>query len=106
VKEWKELPPDLLAARERLLAGIMATWKQPKPKAAAVQLPPPPTTLDELRDGIGVVITRCAVAYDKERKAELEMIATGLAMPNNYWVPRRRAEQRLKAALVMLEATT
>jgi hypothetical protein len=96
--------PECLAARKRLLEGIMATWPKRAPPVAK-RPQPQPQFRDTFRAAVAAVIDRAAGCVKHERDVERAMIATRQPMPNNYWLRRRRAEQRLAAAMAMLEAT-
>jgi hypothetical protein len=106
VKEWKELPPDLLAARQRLLDGIMATWTPPAAKKVARHSRP--LTVRELRDALEqkatVLAEKARKARDDERRAINDIVAAKGSMPNNYWLPRHMAAARLDNCLFLLTA--
>jgi hypothetical protein len=107
--------PELLAARERFLQACIDApfWNPPhrkpnfnsKPAFRAKQADVKPVSFhDDLRDVLGAIIERCVSRVRETRAAEREMIDARTTMPNNYWVPRRRAEQQLAAAIAVLDA--
>jgi len=110
--------PTLLAARERHLQACLAApfwnppWRKPrfeapKGRPAAERAPRAPQTgfRDEFRDALAVAVDRALKDVLAERAIEREMIDSRQPMPNNYWLKRRAAEQRLRAATLMMEAT-
>jgi hypothetical protein len=59
---------------------------------------------DDIRDALGTLIERYTLRVREARAAERAMIDAKTTLPNNYWVPRMKAEQHLKAAVAMLDA--
>lgn len=104
------MSPELLAARERLLDGIMAARETRR--TAARQAPVTPVkaelTVRELRaaleqKAIGLA-EKTRKAKADERTAITDIVAAKGSMPNNYWLPRHMAETRLDNCLFLLTA--
>lgn len=104
--------PDCLAAREKLLEGIMATWKQPKPKQPRPAAAPPPDTLIVIDIAIEKeAVGRLYVEWQKElaaKRAICEVASRDKTNPgDNYWLPEAKAKARWIVAanfVEMLEA--
>lgn len=100
--------PALLAARQKLLEGIAATWKRPitrsSPKAA------PPSRHERVidLDEAAAAVDRYTAEWAKARQTKVEIVEysarTKTSPPNNYWVPEHQARGRLIAAMAVLEA--
>ena len=92
--------PTLVAARERLLAGIMATWPKPRSRSKPVAPAPDPLTAEL------AALERLGATWRDERMKLNAIVADSVnshtSPPNNYWVAERRAYQKLLVAAAVV----
>jgi hypothetical protein len=100
--------PDCLAARERLLDGIMATWKRPVRKA---KTPAPIATTSDLvtidLSSERQAVARLYAAWQKElvnKQEATRQAAEAHSSPgDNYWAAEAKARAKWLAAANFVE---
>jgi hypothetical protein len=97
--------PDCLAARERLLEGIMATWPKFGPRKLVPKEPPPSTEIsDALKRAADASVEKYRRTWQHELAAKRAIEAEPNTPPVNYWEPEHRARARLHGAKELRQA--
>jgi hypothetical protein len=91
--------PDCLAARERLLEGIMATWPKFEPRKLVPKEQAPSTEISDAMIAAAekAVVDRRAI-WLRELKARRAIEAELNTPPVNFWEKEFAARARLRAA--------